>query len=185
MPYRLTVDLNSLARKKTKRGFAYNSVDQLVYFVRVSAVNAELGEGPYSNIVELKKMDISNTTTVKFNSCFTFSPRYNRVRSTTSSRTSSSQFVERTIKMGIPLGHNQAFEQKLSLPHALCSPEQSVLLHVIVDPAYLSGSRSHQKLAVCLLLEEQTISKRAYSGSNQRTSKQSKLPTRSTASNIS
>lgn len=63
MPYRLTVDLNSLARKKTKRGFAYNSVDQLVYFVRVSAVNAELGEGPYSNIVELKKMDISNIIT--------------------------------------------------------------------------------------------------------------------------
>jgi hypothetical protein len=52
IPYRLKIDAKRLE---------YNSEDsgEKLHFIRISAMNAEMGEGPYSNIVELRKLTTS------------------------------------------------------------------------------------------------------------------------------
>ena len=59
MPFRLKLD-KSLANgySRLKRNYLvngnYEPVHDNVHYVRVSAVNSQMGEGPYSNIIELK-----------------------------------------------------------------------------------------------------------------------------------
>jgi hypothetical protein len=54
MPYRLRLD---------KQNYIYDdssSNGDKLHFIRVSAINNEMGEGPYSNIVELRKLNTSD-----------------------------------------------------------------------------------------------------------------------------
>ncbi len=53
MPHRLYLKKSFLSNIQKRY---LESRDSQPYFIRVSAINAELGEGPYSQIVELKKL---------------------------------------------------------------------------------------------------------------------------------
>jgi hypothetical protein len=64
MPYRLRLSSANFAsylkKKHVKRHNEHGQLSNeppVFYYFRVSAMNAELGEGPYSNIVELRKLD--------------------------------------------------------------------------------------------------------------------------------
>jgi hypothetical protein len=56
MPYRLRLSSLNFVKTKIKRQSQLSNNPPVFYYFRVSAVNAELGEGPFSNIVELRKM---------------------------------------------------------------------------------------------------------------------------------
>ena len=61
MKYKLKPDktIGSISKRNTDNLANVDSASssEQGYFVRISAVNAELGEGPYSNIIELKKIN--------------------------------------------------------------------------------------------------------------------------------
>ena len=62
MPFRLKLDKHSSHSSnllmRFKRNFLnYEPVHDNVHYIRVSAVNSQMGEGPYSNIVELKSFN--------------------------------------------------------------------------------------------------------------------------------
>ena len=58
MPYRLR--LNRLFKRGLNKRNTDSLSNQQFYYIRISAINAELGEGPYSNIVQLKKINRGN-----------------------------------------------------------------------------------------------------------------------------
>jgi hypothetical protein len=63
MPYKLKLDktTGSISKRNTDNlaNTDSGSSSEQGYFLRISAVNSESGEGPYSNIIELKKINNS------------------------------------------------------------------------------------------------------------------------------
>ena len=59
MPFRL--DLNTVKISKRSSGYSDAGFDDKTrrFYIRMSAINQEFGEGPYSNIVELRQPDKS------------------------------------------------------------------------------------------------------------------------------
>lgn len=64
MPFRLKLDKGPNRHLRLKRNDLvngnYEPVHTNVHYVRVSAVNSQMGEGPYSSIVELKTFNKGN-----------------------------------------------------------------------------------------------------------------------------
>jgi hypothetical protein len=61
MPYHLNLNNYEPIVKEWNR-LRRDSEDNTPYFLRISAINAELGEGPYSHIIELRKINQSEWT---------------------------------------------------------------------------------------------------------------------------
>ena len=59
MPFRL--DLNTVKISKRSSGYSDTGLDDKArrFYIRMSAINQEFGEGPYSNIIELRQPDKS------------------------------------------------------------------------------------------------------------------------------
>ncbi len=69
MPFRL--DLNKAISYEKHKRYSYSQtyddgnshqMNRRSYYIRVSAINKEFGEGPYSNIIELRQLDQGKTT---------------------------------------------------------------------------------------------------------------------------
>ena len=57
MPFRLKLDQSIQRQLRLKRNSNdYAPLHDDIHYLRISAVNSQLGEGPYSNIVELKML---------------------------------------------------------------------------------------------------------------------------------
>lgn len=57
MPYELK--LKPKSARRTRQSPLSNSLAERSFFIRISAVNLEMGEGPYSNIIQLKRINHS------------------------------------------------------------------------------------------------------------------------------
>ena len=60
MPFRLKLDKHNFISDDS------SSNGDKLHFIRISAINNEMGEGPYSNIVELRKLNTSNLRRFNF-----------------------------------------------------------------------------------------------------------------------
>jgi hypothetical protein len=94
------------------------------YYVRVSALNAELGEGPFSNIVELRKMER------KFEAPLNF--RLRNVNSTFATLTweyslDTLKYLHRHFSMHMHFHHQQAPATSLVRSHSKFSDEHELL----------------------------------------------------------
>ena len=56
MPVKLKLDKHPSRVRRNAFSLDYAPVHDNFHFLRISAVNSQLGEGPYSNIVELKRI---------------------------------------------------------------------------------------------------------------------------------
>ena len=56
MPIKLKLEKSSNRFRRNPFSSDYAPVHDNFHFLRISAVNSQLGEGPYSNIVELKRI---------------------------------------------------------------------------------------------------------------------------------